>query len=181
MARYFELQFSKIAAERAGVHPRENSKQQDGKRFPRHFPHILLSFGMLAPLFGCLMSSSNHVARHTKHIVICEILRIRSIRWRVRNMTKKSIGNNVNNIYSITALWNFRRALADNYENLYTFYRQKIGWVDWMRSVAGRLWLPRHRDSIIASRKSSSAAQSVLRLCRYQSRLLLMTYTTDCT
>lgn len=58
------------------VHPHENSKQQDGKR--RVVPAPLSAHPLViwdAPLFGCLMSSSNHVARHTKHIVICEISR----------------------------------------------------------------------------------------------------------
>lgn len=96
-----------------------------------------------APLFGRLMSSSNHVARHTKHIVIREISQ--DSKHPKNPATKIRTGSNANNIYSIIVSWNFGRALADNSEKLRNF-AGRIDRVDWIGLITAAFLISiRHR------------------------------------
>lgn len=127
-----------------------------------------------APLFGRLMSSSNHVARHTKHIVIREISQ--DSKHPKNPPAKIRTGSNANNIYSIIASWNFERALAVNSEKSINF-AGRIDRMDWMGLItAASLISIRHRGP-----KKVGSQRKAFYGFALSIRVLLMTYTTDCT
>lgn len=123
------------------VHPRENSKQQDGKRRGSRATFRTSSCHLgCSPLRAPNVIKQSRRATHKTYCYSRNIARFEAFKMAAKIQT----GSNANNIYSIIASWNFGRALAANYKKLFNF-AGRIDWVDWMGLITASSISIRHR------------------------------------
>lgn len=161
-----------------GVHPvkwRKNSEQQDGKRRGSRATSRTSSRHLRCSPLRCLISSSNHVAWHTKHIVIF---------W---NITFQGKGRAIETEQGIRPGITQANLFARNIQQSTlkakrTEWRKRMEKLDEIdRDQSWNLWIATSTPQAKKKSRFGALTSASFTNLRYQSGALLMTYTTDCT